>query len=107
MNSCEGVLGPVSAMCRKCLRSASEDARRCVACGGHLVRFNDTGQVVEIEVAGEEPSKTGGGIPALFADLEEQLVPVPSVPNHGGSFAQPQLAGAALSQGYSHPANAG
>jgi len=63
----------VSAMCRKCLRSAPEEAQRCASCGGMIVRFTDSGEMVEIESAGPESSvrHASGGLPALFSDLED------------------------------------
>ncbi len=61
----------VSAMCRKCLKTASDESRRCSTCGGRIVRFSDTGDVIEIEATMEEPSQ-GGGVPPLFANLETQ-----------------------------------
>ena len=82
----------MSAMCRKCLKTASDESRRCASCGGRVVRFSETGEVIEVEAAGDEPTKSGG-VPALFANLETVYeVAVPAT-NGGGSpmgMGQPQ-----------------
>ena len=46
----------MSAMCRKCLKTASDESRRCASCGGRIVRFSDTGEVIEVDAAGDEPT---------------------------------------------------
>jgi hypothetical protein len=79
----------VAAMCRKCLRSASDEARRCPACGGHLVRFGDSGEVVEIIAGVDEPVRGPGGIPALFGDVTEQFVSVAAPASTGIAQAAP------------------
>jgi hypothetical protein len=79
-------------MCRKCLKTASDESRRCSTCGGRVVRFSDSGEVIEIDVAGEEPTKLGGGVPALFANLETQYEVTLSSANVGGSQMAPAQA---------------
>jgi hypothetical protein len=68
----------VSAMCRKCLSSAPEQARRCKSCGGPIVRFDESGGMVETEQAAEEAGVIGG-IPPLFADLDDGWPQEPSL----------------------------
>jgi hypothetical protein len=78
----------VSAMCRKCLSSASEESRRCKSCGGPIVRFDEGGGMVEMAEAAEEDGPSGG-IPPLFADLDTGW---PRPPAQHGQPPQPATA---------------
>jgi hypothetical protein len=66
-------------MCRKCLMSANEEARRCKSCGGPIVRFDEAGEVME---AGEEVDEKShsGAIPPLFAEAEFTDLAIPPTP---------------------------
>jgi hypothetical protein len=79
----------VSAMCRKCLRSTSDEARRCTVCGGRIVRFNDLGEAVEIESSMDDPAEAKA-IPPLFGDFETQVAASPA---NSHSPAMPSGAG--------------
>ncbi len=74
----------MSAMCRKCLKSAKEEARRCASCGGQIVRFDAAGEVIEADIEVDEKNASGS-IPPLFADVDyielEPAVPAPSQPS--------------------------
>jgi hypothetical protein len=96
----------VSAMCRKCLKTASEEARRCPACGGRVVRFTETGEVVELDATAEEPGLSRG-VPPLFGDLDT-VVPPTQATVSSPQFAQPQPGGSPLTalqppHGYCQP----
>lgn len=67
----------MTAMCKRCLKSASEDARKCTSCGGTIVRFSETGEVTEVEVASADEPAVSNGIPPLFGDLASMYAPVP------------------------------
>ena len=93
----------MAAMCRKCLKTASDEARRCAACGGRVVRFTETGEVLRLDAVADEPS-VSRGVPALFAELDApqvQAIPSPSAartlaasPTPAATqYTQPQTAG--------------
>jgi hypothetical protein len=78
----------VTAMCKKCLKSAKEEARRCASCGGRIVRFNESGEVIDADEEVEE-KHASGSIPPLFADVDyidietaviAQPQPTPGIP---------------------------
>lgn len=86
----------MSAMCRKCLKTASDEARRCSSCGGRVVRFSESGEVIDIEATAEEPIKVGG-VPALFENIETHYEV--TVPAANGSGLQMAAASAQSSYG--------
>jgi hypothetical protein len=95
----------VASMCKKCLKSAAAEARRCASCGGRIVRFSETGEMIELDAVAEEPGLSHG-VPALFANLEnsyEFASPAPNVvstngvaPMQSAPHAQPQAGGASI-----------
>ncbi len=59
-------------------------------CGGRIVRFSDTGEVIEIEATAEEPT-AATGVPPLFANLETQYAFTGPAPNSIGMAAAPPV----------------
>ena len=113
----------MAAMCRKCLKTASTEARRCSSCGGRIVRFTETGEVVELDAAAEEPGLSHG-VPPLFSELsapQNQATPQPNAAGAasgmgdlaaGGQYTQsqaglPNFNGAQPANGYCQPGPAG
>jgi len=73
----------VSAMCRKCLASASDEARRCTSCGGRIVKFSEMGEVIEIDfTVGDDQPQMTRGVPPLFGDISNGLPSVAVVNAH-------------------------
>jgi hypothetical protein len=113
----------VAAMCRKCLKTATAEARRCSSCGGRIVRFTETGEVVELDAAADEPGLSHG-VPPLFSELsapQDQATPQPNAAGAaggmgnvtaGGQYTQsqaglPNFNGAQPANGYCQPGPAG